>query len=59
MSWYETFSIEGQPESIVADIENMVRLYVEKVFDALLIVLSLANVDGLHLSMDSSVIMWT
>lgn len=23
--------IEGQPESIVKDIENMVRLYVEKV----------------------------
>lgn len=31
------FSIEGQPESIVADIENMVRLYVEKVFGTLLI----------------------
>ena len=35
----------------------MVRSYVEKVLDALLIVLILAYVDGLHLSMTSSVIM--
>lgn len=28
--WYFVL-LEGQPESIVADIENMVRSYVEKV----------------------------
>jgi hypothetical protein len=27
------FSPEGQPESIVEDIENMVRTYVDKVWD--------------------------